>query len=582
MRDYAMVKSSLERDLASFYRSGMLSECESTHEAASTHLSNGLFKKLAPAGQSESAIIEATKKFVALNDLIRFESPGLQDDESMSFLLSLVRDEVWKLLDMDANGKGCDFDFLSDHLLTGPGASVKSDSTNWYSKMWDSDHSYTSPYVLALFRAAVCRSETWTSAYLHWEKKFRPVQIEGNSFFTVPKTSEISRTCCTEPLLNMMFQQALGGFFEERLQTWHINLAKQPDLNRSLCRTGSLHGTFGTIDLSSASDSIATTLCEWILPPSVMKWVRLFRSPTTRLPDGSEKLLNMVSTMGNGFTFPLETIIFASVVRAVYLSKGIKPLMGTKLHNAAIFGDDIVVREDCYHTCIRLLNRLGFTVNDGKSFNSGPFRESCGFDYWAGSNIRPVFITTLETPQDVYSAFNRLSRWSAEQRIPIVRTLRLLLTWARFLPIPFSEADDAGFKVPCSRSPLRFNHEGWFRYSCIYPISTEMLVPRDAPTARKAGYADFNPFGWELAFLGGYAHNREVPLNPKTPTDNRGLEAVDLINRRPFQGEVLSRRRRTKYIPFWDWFGADGDGRFSRSSLEPWQGLLELLLSFES
>jgi hypothetical protein len=350
----------------------------------------------------------------------------------------------------------------------------------------------------------------------------------------------------------MLFQQGLGAFIEERLNRWSIDLAKQPDYNRSLCRIGSLHGTFGTIDLSSASDSIATTLCEWLLPPSVMKYIRIFRSPTTCLPDKREELLNMVSTMGNGFTFPLETAIFAGAVRAVYLSKGITPLMGTELHNAAVFGDDIVVREDCYFTVIRLLNRLGFTVNDGKSFNSGPFRESCGFDYWEGSNIRPVFIETLETSQDVYSAFNRLARWSAENRVPLVRTLQLLRGWARFLPIPFSEADDAGFKVPCSRSPLRFTSEGWYKYSCIYPESTAQVVPGDPPTAIKAGYADFNPSGWELAFLGGYAHNRLKPPDPQSPIDNRALNNVDLISRRPFQGEVLRRRRRSKSIPFWD------------------------------
>lgn len=289
----------------------------------------------------------------------------------------------------------------------------------------------------------------------------------------------------------------------------------------------------------------------------------------------------MVSTMGNGFTFPLETIIFASVVRAVYISKGINPMIGSGNDNCAIFGDDIVVRKDCFHTVERMLIRFGFVVNEGKSFNSGVFRESCGFDYFSGVNIRPVFIETLETPQAVYSAFNRLTRWQAEHRIPIVRTLHYLLKLARFLPVPFSEADDCGFKVPVQFSPLRFSAEGWFRYSCIEAVSTAQAVPRGTSTALKAGYKSFNPHGWELAYLGSYAHNPTLPLlNPLLESDKLKFEKADEINRRPYQGEVLSRRRRTKYIPFWDWFGAEDEGRFARSSFCAWQGaMVEILAS---
>jgi hypothetical protein len=583
MRDYAMVKTLLERDLASFSRPLTPFEDLNPREAAAAHLQRGLFKKLAPLGQSEDAINATIVKFVDLNSRIHFDPPNSRDDESMTYMLHLARDELWRLLDDDANGDGCSFDFLSENLTAGPGASRNADSTNWYSKMWDSNHSHTSPFILALFRAAVCKSETWTDALMHWEKSFRPIELTGNSLFTVPKNSEISRTCCTEPLLNMLFQQAVGKFIEQRLNNWGISLAKQPDLNRRLCLKGSINGAYGTIDLSSASDSIAASLCQWILPKTVRKWVNLFRSNTTCLPNKSEVQLNMVSTMGNGFTFPLETAIFASAVRAVYLSKGIKPSMGSETDDWAVFGDDIIVRKDCYETTIRLLKRLGFSVNEGKSFNNGPFRESCGFDYFQGVNIRPVYIETLETPQAVYSAFNRLSRWSAENRIPLVRTLRYIMRMARFLPVPFSEADDCGFKVPCPLAPLRFNSEGWYRYSCIVPESTAMKVPRDTPTARKAGYKSFNPYGWELAFLGGYAHNRLKPLvNPTPKPDKPGLDDVDLINRRPFQGEVLRRRRRTKFTPFWDWFGSEDEGRFSRSSLAPWQGGLVALLSSDS
>lgn len=551
MRNYAMVQSLLERDLESYHRSPEPFENFGSQEVAAALLRRELFKKLAPSGQSKAAVAATIKKFVGINNSVSFVPPNDGDDESTAYMLSLARDEVRKLLDADSNGVGCDFGFIRDHLATGPGASRKADSTTWYSKLWESNHSYTEPYVLALFRAALVESDTWSDAYMHWSRRFKPQLVPGNSLFTVPKNSEVSRTCCTEPLLNMMFQKAIGSFMEERLNRWGINLSKQPDLNRRLCRIGSVDGSFGTIDLSSASDSIALTLCEWIIPPQVFKWLRLFRSPTTRLPDGSEAKLNMVSTMGNGFTFPLETIIFASVVRAVYLAKGISPRLGTDSDNYAVFGDDLVVRKDCFHTVERMLKRFGFSVNEGKSFNFGSFRESCGFDYFDGINIRPVYIETLETPQDVYSAFNRLSRWQAEHRIPLVRTLKLLLKWARFRPIPFSEADDSGFKVPVQFSPFKFSEDGWFKYSCLEPVSTALAVPRDRPTALKAGYTDFNPFGWELAFLGSYAQNPSLPLlNPLLKSDKLKFEKPNVIHRRPFQGEVLRRRVEPSLFPF--------------------------------
>jgi hypothetical protein len=164
----------------------------------------------------------------------------------------------------------------------------------------------------------------------------------------------------------------------------------------------------------------------------------------------------------------------------------------------------------------------------------------------------------------------------------LVRVLRYLKTLARFLPIPFSEADDAGFKVPCSSAPLKFNHEGWYRYTCIWPVSTALAVPRDRASARKCGYKDFNPHGWESAYLGGFAHNPTLPFDLDSRIDTRESERSDLISRRPFQGEVLRRRRRTKFVPFWDWFGVQDEGRFARSSFESWQALMVVTLSSDS
>jgi hypothetical protein len=484
-----------------------------------------------------------------------------------------MRDEIWKLVDLDANGCGLDFAYLADNFAAGPGASVKADSTSWFSKMWASNHSYTQDYVLALFRAAVTRNDLWTDAYQQWSTGFKPVAVNGNSLFTVPKNSEIGRTCCTEPLLNMFFQQATGSFLEERLKRWGISLARQPGQNRELTRQGSLHGGFATIDLSSASDSISVDLCKWLLPPSVWKWLRLFRSDFTRLPNGENVSLKMVSTMGNGFTFPLETIIFSAAVRAVYILKGLNPQCGASDANYGVFGDDIIVQSDCAHSVIRLIGRLGFKVNEGKTFTSGPFRESCGYDYYKGVNIRPIYIKSLEQSHDVYSAFNRLARWSAENGISLTHTLSLLSGWARLIPVPFSESDDAGFKVPMSLTNIGVE-DAWVQYKCIGAYNPPIVAVSDD----QGNAISTNPHGLLLAVLGGYARTPEEPF--VTPTDPSQVVPACFVFRRPKQGEVLPRRRLTRTIPFWDWFGVQDEGRFSRSSHLTWQREVEAAFRF--
>nr|QDH89542.1 MAG: RNA-dependent RNA polymerase [Leviviridae sp.] len=347
MRDYAMVKTALIEDLsrwlpvtwceASFSTAQADAEGWSEQQVAAALQISALYKKLAPDGQTEEAVQRTLIKFGELNASIGFDPPNEGDSESMAYLLSLFRDEVWKITDFEIDGCNFDLEYIRGHFAAGPGASRMATSRNFYTKLFDSNHSYTEPYVLALFRAAVSGSNTWVQAMQHWAESFKPVMVSGNTLFTVAKNSEISRTCCTEPLLNMLMQKALGTWLEERMEAkLGISLAKQPDVNRSLTRQGSVDGTYGTLDLSSASDSISMSLCEWAFPPMFTRWLKRFRSQIVRYPDGHEEELRMVSTMGNGFTFPLETIIFGCALRATYISKGVNPSFwsGTELNAA--------------------------------------------------------------------------------------------------------------------------------------------------------------------------------------------------------------------------------------------------------
>lgn len=581
-----LLVQSLKKDLAGYY--GAWNGDSSPKRVAATILQESIFNKWAPDNKpTAEADMAALNKFLQINNGVDFVPPHGDDTWFEGEALGFFKDEMYRLFEPMDGVASPTLNDLANHWAPGPGSSRLADSRNFYSKFFDSDWSYTNPFVLQYFTALVSGSTTWTSAIAEWSKKFRPVQVEGNTFFTVLKKEEISRTCCTEALLNMCIQKAIGSWIEKDclLRRHKIDLARQPDFNRELCRRGSIDSSYGTIDSTSASDSIATSLCTWsIQNKTLLGLILATRSETSRLPDGSVVKLRMVSTMGNGFTFPLETAIFSCAVRAVYRMKGLTPLCGDPATGAnyGVFGDDIVCLTETFDAVTKLLVRLGFLVNEEKSFNTGPFRESCGFDYFNGFNVRPIYVKRLRLSQDVYKTFNRLARWSAVNRIPLVRTLSMLQAWTRMVVVPFSESDDAGFKVPASvLEGAKLNQFGHIRYKAYVPYGVETPVPFKRSDARKFGYRHFNAWGWELAFIGSYARTkRGHTLQPDSNSSAKKREKSKpeaVIFRRPFQGEVLPRRLRSRSIPFWDWVGPK-DPRFPRESFQDWQVLVEATL----
>jgi hypothetical protein len=343
---------------------------------------------------------------------------------------------------------------ISAGFGVGPGASVDCESYDFYTKLFNSPLSRTSEQLYREYRCAIVDTPLVYQAELLRKAHKGDSLVAGSRLSFVPKTRDVSRSICTEPTLNMLFQKGIGAYLEEQLRRkFSIDLSKQPILNRKLAQIGSKDGTFGTIDLSSASDSISIELVRMLVPPELFRWLTLARSPSTTLPDGREVKLDMISSMGNAFTFPLMTLIFASLVVSCYRVMGITPCYGSKRNgpqNFAVFGDDIIVLKETYDFIVSTLEILGFTVNESKSFNSGDFRESCGGDYFKGHQIRGIYLKELSHESHVYSAFNRIVRWSSKTGIMLPRTAAAL--WNTCHPskrwlVPPSSGDAEGFKV---------------------------------------------------------------------------------------------------------------------------------------
>lgn len=489
--------SSLASDLRPTDR--FITSDQTVEEARITSLRSSLFKKWLPSGTNAASDALALAKFIACNDACaKFElvPTRLYDDEVIGEVKAFLDNCFFSGPELTLGLRE-----ISREFGVGPGASVGAVDSNFYTKLFASGLSTTDVDLYRLYRLAISPYSSWVESDDFRQTHYGLEVVQGSSLSFVPKTSEISRTICTEPILNMLFQKGIGRTLERILKRrLGIDLASQPDVNRIMARIGSTDGSFGTIDLQSASDSISLTLVRAIFPPYVVRWLESTSCRKTRLPSGDWVELNMISSMGNAFTFPLQTLIFSAIVTAVYRVMGIKPKRcSAKTPNFAVFGDDIIVCREAYDYICHCLRMFGFSVNDDKSFNSGHFRESCGHDYYRGANVRGVYLRSLDTSFDVYSAFNRLSRWSSQTGIPLTKSLRTLYDMVPCeyrLPVPYCEPDTAGFKTSVSLA------------SGIFSRERPRVKPRGKHLARF----------WKQEVLRSYALFLPDPLVRKIPT----------------------------------------------------------------
>lgn len=253
-----------------------------------------------------------------------------------------------------------------------------------------------------------------------------PRIVEGNVMFTVPKTTTIDRVAAKEPDLNMFAQKGVGDTIRRRLRYKGIDLNDQ-SINGELARIGSLDGSLATLDLSSASDSVTTRLVFEVLPWDWFSLMNSLRSPITVI-DGTRHENHMFSSMGNGFTFELESLLFWAIARATAY------LTGTR-GRISVYGDDIIVPSSLAPRVGIVLNHLGFKLNSSKSFWDGPFRESCGKHWYNGMEVTPFYIRQpIATYSRLIHFLNRLRAWAACGRVCDPRITALWRKYASLIP----------------------------------------------------------------------------------------------------------------------------------------------------
>lgn len=256
-------------------------------------------------------------------------------------------------------------------------------------------------------------------------------RVSGNRFASVPKDATKNRGICIEPGLNVFGQLAVGSAMRYRLKRRGLDLVRGQDLHRRMAREASRTGSHATLDLSNASDSVCYNLVRLLLPEDWFELLDELRSPVTEIRGRTVKL-NKFSSMGNGYTFELETVVFAAVIHACGGRIGV---------DSFVYGDDMIVPTRLGQVVSQLLTLCGFSLNPKKSFLTGHFRESCGGDFWRGEDVRPFFLE--ESPTDAASwmvLHNRIVHmahsFTMPELIPIARSCvdRIPVPWRVFGP----------------------------------------------------------------------------------------------------------------------------------------------------
>ena len=350
------------------------------------------------------SFIASERSCETVNDRFRKNSFAFNSD--VASILHYARRKIATILG--------DVPEIADLDLTfGPGASTscrKRTSARWKLSSPPSI-SYSALSILPELRAAL---PLYFAA-------FNQVRVERGELEFVPKNYKTDRAICIEPTVNGMVQKGIGTCMKRKLLRAGVNLYDQ-SVNQSRASRGSRDGSLCTIDLERASDSVSYMLVLELLPLPWFELLDSVRTPVVQYRKGNHVFeLEKFSSMGNGYTFELESLIFYSLAYGIATHFDIP-------FDLTVYGDDIVTTPALFERIAQFYPEFGFNLNLAKSFAVGPFRESCGGDYVFGVDVRPYFLKDRFSYHRVICFYNFLTRkpWFDPQELLRVELKRSL------------------------------------------------------------------------------------------------------------------------------------------------------------
>jgi hypothetical protein len=217
----------------------------------------------------------------------------------------------------------------------------------------------------------------------------------------VPKDSRGPRLICVHPCEAVWIQQGIRKKLESAIErspltAGRVNFTDQ-SINARLALAASLDQKYCTIDLKEASDRISLELVRHLFDD--VKFLECCRAVDVKLLDGRVIVLKKFAPMGNAITFPIQSILFFSLVVA-----GLKHYYNVNCTDVYVFGDDIIVPSQYYEGAIKALVLSGLVPNASKCFVRGFFRESCGTDAYKGVDVTPLRMKVRDADSDSNAA----------------------------------------------------------------------------------------------------------------------------------------------------------------------------------
>lgn len=235
--------------------------------------------------------------------------------------------------------------------------------------------------------------------------------VDGARASSVPKSNDKRRFINIEAMFAVILQRCVA----------HEVLVHLAMINNDLANTGvkfpeditgvfkhevsaqKFHGMliadnrFSTIDFSNASDSVTLAAVGSMFPKHVSDILFRLRSHYVVI-DGEFHAPHKLSSMGNGFTFEIMTLLLYAIGRSM-------------THEVRVYGDDVIIPNEFANRFLGACELIEFRINKAKSFINSFFRESCGYFY---SDHIKDYITSFDFGQinnlsDVIITCNKLT-----------------------------------------------------------------------------------------------------------------------------------------------------------------------------
>lgn len=371
---------------------------------------------------------------------------------------------------------------------------------------------------------------------------------ETARLMTVPKSISSARTiapeeCLRQSVARRMFTLRSGGARVD---------SQEP--NRAMARYGSETGKVCTIDLSHASDDVTWVLIQSLYAdyPDYLYYLSRIR-PTYIIVEGKQRVLQSFATMGNALTFLIETEVFYIIVKAaVHMHNRLFPDDSVD-DTVYVYGDDIICATEAFATVVAFLTKLGFKVNEEKSFSgTSQFRESCGADWYKGE-----YVTSPYFPRKPMKGL--LDWWRTKDGTLCTVAESLISLQHRLFDVSLPAAQYIELYIREKRSDLGFtylNSQTTDLWGYDFVPATKRYIPEGVWEEQKSAVHS----GRFFLIDGKWTMKKPVVLKRLTVRDEKHAVACQI--RPTVEVEILPRNEDVLYIEYLregPWYATDID-----------------------